>query len=267
MIDIPFYWLDIFTSEPFKGNPAVVCLVDTELEDSIYLSIAKELNLSETAFTQKTGEGKYKLRWFSPSGEVSLCGHATIATAYTLSSEYDEQSPITFQTMSGEMTAEVKGNQVTLNFPQFPFTKSDEDEIAGPLGIQMYEELYSSDAMRGFMFLLDSREQVEQVSPDFRAFREYCQANSLSGAVITAQGDGDYDYVCRVFMGGVGREDPVTGLAQCGLAPYWGKVLGKSEMKCYQLSKRGGELSVEVVENGVRITGSATMLIKGTLCI
>jgi len=267
MTDIPFFWLDSFTSNPFSGNPAAVCLVETELEDSIYLKIAKELNLSETAFTQKTGEGKYRLRWFTPSGEAPLCGHATIAAAYTLYSEYDVKSPIAFQTISGEMTAEVEGNQVTLNFPQFPLTRSDDDEIAGTLGIQEYEELHFGDVMRGFLFVLGSRQRVEGVKPDFRAFQEYCQANSLLGATVTAQGDGEYDYVCRVFMAGAGGEDPVTGLAQCGLAPYWGKVLGKSMMRCYQLSERGGELSVEVVENGVRITGAATMLIKGTLTI
>ncbi len=117
MGEVPFYWLDIFKSNPFKGNPAAVCLMKTDLEDALYQNIAKELGLSETAFAEKIGENEYKLRWFTPEMEMPLCGHATIATAYTLTTEYGVPSPIMFHTLSGEMKVEVDENRVTLNFP------------------------------------------------------------------------------------------------------------------------------------------------------
>ena len=135
MTDIPFYWLDIFTESKFKGNPAAVCLLKEELENETYQKIAQELDLSETAFPIKIGESEYKMRYFTPSQEQFLCGHATMGTAYTLVKEYGEKSPIKFHTISGEINVEINENQVTLNFPIWTMSKSDKKEIAESLGI------------------------------------------------------------------------------------------------------------------------------------
>ena len=259
-IEIPFYWLDVFTSEPFKGNPVAVFMMNTDLDDSLYLKLAKELKLSKIAFTEKIGESEYKLRYFSPNGEVPLCGHATIGTAYTLSTEYNVQSQITFQTRDEQIEVEIDGSQITINFPQRPLPDSHYDGMAAPLGIKEYEECYV------VMFVLKNREQVEKVNPDYRAFRAYCEAHDMSAAIVTALDDsGECDYLCRVFM--MDEEDPVTGLSQCYLAPYWSKRLGKSKMRCHQISHRPGIVSVELVDDVVRITSKATMLMKGTLSL
>jgi len=260
-IEIPFYWLDVFTSDPFKGNPVAVFMMNTGLEDNLYLKLAKELKLSEIAITEKTDESEYKLRYFGQNNEVSLCGHATIGTAYTLSTEYNIQSPITFQTSkSGNIVVDVKDSLVTINFPQYPLPESGDDEIASILGVDEYEECYMS------VLVVGSKEQVRKVDPDFGALRRFCEAHGLPGAIVTSlDDDGEYDYVCRVFMWDV--EDPVTGLAQSYLAPYWGKRLDKTKMLCHQISHRDGVLSVELVDDIVRISSTATLLLKGTLSL
>jgi len=268
MTDIPFYWLDIFTETKFKGNPAAVCILKEELDEETYQTIAKELDLSETAFPIKTGESEYKLRFFTPTDEALLCGHATMGTAYTLVKEYGEKSPIKFHTKSGEITVETVGNQVTLNFPIWTISKSDKKELPESLGAKEYEELYFGDTVPFAVIMLKNQEQVKQFKPNLETFKEYCLSNNIRAAGITARGDGDYDYVLRGFGGGVGiDEDPGTGIAQCLIASYWSKVLGKKVMRVGQLSERGSEMTVEVLDGGIRITGSVTPLIKGTLSL
>ena len=268
MTDNPFYWLDIFTESKYKGNPAAVCLLKEELDDETYQNIAQELDLSETAFPIKMAASEYKMRYFTPSQEQFLCGHATMGTAFTLVHEYGEKSPIKFHTLSGEVNVEINDNQVTLNFPIWTMSKSDKKGISETLGLTEYDEMYVGDTVPYIIFVLKDQGQVEQVDPDFRAFKEYCMSNNLGGGGVTAKGDGDYDYVLRAFGGGVGvNEDPGTGIAQCLLAPYWGKILGKKVMRVGQLSERGSEMTVELLDEGIRITGSVTPLIKGTISI
>jgi len=267
MVDIPFYWLDIFTSEPLKGNPAAVCIMKTDLEDSLYLSIAKELGLTETAFTEKIGETEYKLRWFTSRREVPMCGYATIATAYTLAIEYGVKSPISFHTMSGVFPAEVEDNQVTINFPLYPtsFMKTTEDErLLEPLGVENYIELRRSDGPLVYMVELNSHEKVRELNPDPR-IRDLLKEMNAFFIIATARGEGPFDYVHRVFN--QGGEDHGCGVAQCALGPYWRSKLGKSEMRSLQPSERGSEIFVELTDDATRITGKATMLIKGTLTI
>lgn len=268
MPEILFYWLDIFTDTRFKGNPAAVCILEEALDDETYQNIAKELDLSETAFSIKIADSEYQMRYFTPSKEQFLCGHATMGTAYTLVKEYGEKSPIKFHTISGEINVEVNENKVILNFPIWTMSKSDKKEIMETLGIKDYEEMYVGDNVPYIMIVLKNQEQVKQVDPDFRAFKEYCMSNNLGGGGVTAKGDGEYDYVLRAFGGGVGvDEDPGTGIAQCLLAPYWGKKLGEKVFRVGQLSERGSEMMVELMDDGIRITGSATPLIKGILSI
>ena len=268
MTDIPFYWLDIFTESKFKGNPAAVCILEDDLDDETYQNIASELDLSETAFPINTGPSEYSMRYFTPFKEQFLCGHATMGTAYTLVHEYGEKSPIKFHTISGEIKVEVNENKVTLNFPIWTMSKTDNKEVAETLGVKDYEEMYVGDTVPYIMIVLKNKKQVEQVDPDFRAFKEYCVSNNLGGGGVAAKGDGEYDYVLRAFGSAMGvDEDPGTGIAQCLIAPYWGKKLGLKVLRVGQLSERGSEMTVELLEDGIRITGSATPLIKGILTI
>ena len=268
MTDIPFYWLDIFTESKFKGNPAAVCILEEELEDSQYQSIAKELNLSETAFPIKKGQSEYKLRWFTPTIEMPLCGHATMATAYTLHKEFNTKSPITFHTISGDLIVEVNGNEVTLNFPRWSFNEKPKPELLHVLGVGETNPVYYIEEMQTYGVVLDNQEQVEQLDPNFQNLLDFSTENSVMAVLVTAKGESEYDYVYRVFAPFIGvNEDPGTGIAHCSLGHYWGNVLGKKTMKSFQLSERQSEFTVGLIENGVGITGKATPLIKGTISI
>jgi PhzF family phenazine biosynthesis protein len=191
-----------------------------------------------------------------------------MGTSYTLVHEYDEKSPLKFHTKSGEITVEIVHNQVTLNFPIWTISKSDKKEIVDSLGVKEYEELYIGDAVPFAIIMLKNQEQVKNFNPTILALKEYCKSHDIQAVGITAKGDDVYDYVLRAFAPSEGiDEDPGTGIAQCLIAPYWGKVLGKKVMKVGQLSERGSEMTVEVMDDGVRITGSVTPLIKGILSL
>jgi len=267
LVEVPFYWLDIFTSTPFKGNPAAVCLMKTDLEDSLYLNIAKELGLTETAFTEKIGKRDYKLRWFTSRREVPMCGYATIATAYMLAKEYGVKSPISFHTMSGVFPAEVIDSQVTINFPLYPpslMKKTKNDRLLEPLGVKDYVELRRSDGPIIFMVELNTPEEVRRLDPDPKIRNVLKELNAFF-IIATAKGEGSFDYVHRVFN--QGGEDHGCGVAQCALGPYWQAKLGKSKMHSLQPSERGSEIFVELTDDATRITGKTSILIKGTLSI
>jgi PhzF family phenazine biosynthesis protein len=268
MTDIPFYWLDIFTESKFKGNPAAVCVHDEELDDETYQNIAKELNLSETAFPIKVGPSEYNLRWFSPAMEMPLCGHATVATAYTLNKEYNEKTPILFHTLSGDHVVEINDNKVTLNFPKWSLDASSNPELCKLVGLSPNLPIFYNQEMQSYVLILDSAKQVEDFSPDFQSLLLYGKQNDVYGLVVASEDEGEYDYVYRVFAPVMGvNEDAGTGIANCVLGHHWGKVLGKKQMWVGQLSERGSEFEIEVVRDGVKITGKATPLIKGTISI
>jgi PhzF family phenazine biosynthesis protein len=268
MVDIPFYWLDVFTSKPFKGNPAAVCFMKTDLGEELYQNIAKELGLSETAFAEKIGEQEYKLRWFTPEMEMSLCGHATIATAYTLNREYCVPSPMVFHTLSGEMKVEVDENLVTLNFPFFSLKKTEDDRIMEAVGGEDYGEIRYTDNPPAYTVILNDEKQVKELKPDFNRLRELCTELGVMGLIVTSQASLPYDYAYRTFAPGAGiDEDQGTGIVQCAIASYWKDRLGKSVMRSIQYSERVSEMDVEVIDEGVRITGSVTPLIKGSISI
>lgn len=268
MTNIPFYWLDIFTETKFKGNPAAVCVLDEVLDDETYQNIAKELNLSETAFPVKIGPSEYNIRWFTPTAETPLCGHATIATAYTLAKEYNEKSPITFHTLSGDHIVEIYDNSVTLNFPKWSFASRPNHRLCKLLGLNENLQTFFNTEMRAYFILLESGNQVIEYKPDFNKLLQYSHDNNVLGVGIMSKGYGEYDYAYRVFAPIMGvNEDAGTGIVNCMIGHYWGEVLGKKKMKVSQPSERYSEFSVELVENGVKITGKATPLIKGTLTL
>lgn len=266
MVEIPFYWVDVFTDKPFKGSPAAVCIIEDELTDDTYLSIADELNLRETAYTTKIKESEYKLRWFTPIREVPICGHATIATAFTLVHEHHETSPIIFHTMSGDLIAEVEDNKVSLSFPRLDTEREVNVALLEKLGISDYVDMRKNTRLpMVYMVVVEDPEDVQKLIPDMGGVQALLRDTGAYFVVVTAKGFELYDYVYRVFN--QMDEDHGCVTANAFIGPYWSRNLGKYELLAHQPTHRKSEMMIDVLEDGLKVTGSATQLIKGTLTI
>lgn len=256
---LPIYQLDAFASRLFAGNPAAVMPLDSFLPDEILLAIARENNLSETAFLVKDG-AEYRLRWFTPGCEVPLCGHATLASgAVVLERLEPERSNVVFHTASGPLAVRRSGSGYAMDFPVNPARRI---EIPGgsaeALGVEP-EEAMKND--RFTLFLLKSAALVRSLSPKMQALAEL----DPHGVIVTAAGDEGYGFVSRFFAPQLGvAEDPVTGSAHCVLTPYWAERLGKTEFVAYQASKRGGELTCRLKGNRVELEGRCAFYMEGT---
>lgn len=262
--------VDAFTSVPFAGNPAGVCLTDSD--DAEWMqAVAAEINVSETAFVDVTtleSTGEVGLRWFTPTVEVSLCGHATLAAAHVLFAEGDAGSPVSFRTASGVLRAESTGSgAIQLDFPldepQPALANSYlADDFADALGVSVV-----SVARCHFDVLVEvpSTADVRELEPDLSVLR----AASGRGVIVTARADESVpraDFVSRFFAPAVGiDEDPVTGSAHCALAPYWAARLGRSSLVGAQLSARSGEVGVEIAGDRVLLRGDAVTVTRGEL--
>lgn len=256
---LPIYQVDAFTSELFTGNPAAVVPLEEWLTDERMQNIAAENNLSETAFFVKEGES-YRLRWFTPTVEVDLCGHATLATAHVLFEELGySQDELVFKTRSGLLTVRRKGDRLLMNFPADHMEKTEApDVLFKALGIPKTDEVYRSD---DYMVVLNSEEEVAALNPDIRMLSEV----AARGIIVTAPGN-KVDFVSRFFAPQSGvDEDPVTGSAHTKSTPYWSKNLGKEELKARQISKRGGDLICKMKGDRVEISGSAVTYLKGEI--
>ena len=260
MTEIPFYQVDAFTSRVFAGNPAGVCLLDEWLDDRTLQSIAAENNLSETAFLVKAGEG-YGLRWFTPTMEVDLCGHATLASAFVLlRSAGPEVYRVDFQTKSGVLSVERRGDLLVMDFPARP-----PEPVSAPPGIDRILGLRPSSVLksRDLFVVCEEEEQVRQVAPDLAAIADL----DYLGVIVTAKGR-ECDFVSRFFAPRAGvPEDPVTGSAHCTLVPYWSGRLGKRDLRALQLSARGGELFCVDKGKRVLIGGRAALYLSGTITL
>ena len=259
---IPIYQVDAFSSAVFSGNPAAVCMLDGWIDDRRLQSIAAENNLSETAFLVQNNND-FELRWFTPTTEVALCGHATLASAFVLfvCLKWKEDT-IRFQTRkSGQLMVTRKGEILEMDFPARPaYPQAPPDGLSRALGFTP-EKVYGSE--EDLMVVFDSENTVVEVQPDFAILEQI----DCRGIIITAQGD-QCDFVSRFFAPSVGvREDPVTGSAHCVLIPYWASVLDKKELYALQVSKRGGELFCSLADDRVRISGKATLYLEGTITI
>jgi PhzF family phenazine biosynthesis protein len=242
----------------------------TDQKNILYQKIAKEIGLAETAFTERINENTYKLRWFTPSFEAKLCGHATIAAAYVLCNEHDVKSPIFFHTLSGVLKADVQDEKVTLSFPTFEYDRIDDEQILEPFGIDDYIEIRFrlESPAPSFYIVLRNQEQVMKLKPDYPQLIDVSKKFGVLGIIVTAPGEAPYDYVFRQFAPRAGiNEDQGTGVVHCVAAPYWGEKLGKKKMRAYQFSERGSEMEVELLDGGVMISGSAILLIKGKMHI
>ncbi len=266
MPEAPLYQVDAFTSVSFSGNPAAVCLMPCDLTDDIYLSISREMNLSETAFLEKKG-ASYRLRWFTPVKEVPLCGHATLASAHILFEQGGHlNNRIEFDTLSGTLFAEKTPNGIRLDFPSnAPFPVDPPVEAIKALGVKQWESVLYSDTNQKLLVHLVSEKEVRSLKPDTIAFLRAPNPLGWRGAIVTARGD-SYDFVSRYFAPFMGvDEDPVTGSAHTVLGPYWSKILGKRKMRAYQASQRGGELIVESRGKRVLLTGECVTVLRGVL--
>ena len=255
---IPYFEVAAFTNRPFAGNPAAVCFLERFLPDEQMQAIAAENNLAETAFLVPR-EGNFDLRWMTPTVEVDLCGHATLASAHVLFQHRGHSSsPIRFQTKSGELTVDRAGERLVLDFPSLP-AKSVEvtDEIRVALGAKPAALLRGRD----YIAIFGSQKEVADIQPDLPR----AAALDAQGIVVTGPGD-DCDFVSRYFAPAAGiPEDPVTGSTHCTLIPYWSQQLGKSELFARQISPRGGELFCADRGERVSIGGEAVTYVEGKI--
>jgi PhzF family phenazine biosynthesis protein len=260
----PITVVDAFTPVPFAGNPAAVCVLKQEQSAAWMQSVAKEMNLSETAFLLSEGENVYRLRWFTPKVEVRLCGHATLASAHVLWEEGQASSaPLHFETLSGRLTAEQRAEGwIALNFPSQSVTESDcppklrQGLRAEPLFIAKYDS--------GFLVEVANKKALLEIQPDFGLLVQ----NGCGRVIVTcrAEAGDEYDFFSRFFAPDAGiNEDPVTGSAHCVLGPYWAKKLGKKELRAFQCSERGGELRLSVQDERTVLQGRAVTMLKGQL--
>ena len=245
------YLVDAFSHGPFTGNPAGVCPLEGAAPEAWMQNVAMEMNQAETAFCWPEGEG-YRLRWFTPTAEVELCGHATLATAHVLGNP----GQTTFYTKSGFLFARSEGGKITLDFPS---------EVAQSATIEMPLDgaVWTGKNRMDWVAVLKSEKAVRDFQPDFEAIKSLGQR----GLIVTAPGEEDsVDFVSRFFAPAVGvYEDPVTGSAHCCLCPLWAERLGKKEMRGYQASLRGGSVDVVLKGDRVELIGFAVTTLEGNL--
>ena len=260
---LPLFQVDAFvTDTPFSGNPAAVCPLDTWLPDAVMQAIAAENNLSETAFFVPEGEF-YRLRWFTPTTEVDLCGHATLAAAFVV---FGWLAPwrhsVTFQTrQAGPLTVARDGDLLALDFPTRPALPWAE---AGPIAAALGRPPSALFATRDYLAVYERADDIAALSPDFAAIA----ALDRFAVIVTAPGTDGVDFVSRFFAPARGvDEDPVTGSAHCTLIPYWAERLGKSQLAARQLSRRGGALSCALRGDRVTIAGRALLYLEGAITL
>jgi len=251
--------VDAFAAEPFRGNPAAVCLLDAPRDDLWMQRVAAEMRHSETAFLIREG-GVFRLRWFTPVAEVDLCGHATLASARVLfETKTGGPGGITFLTRSGELKAARRGDLIELDFPSLPAT--EEPPPPGLLEALGAKARFAARSRFDRLLELESEDAVRAVDPDFRALAKV----DTRGVIVTARGK-RHDFVSRYFAPAFGvDEDPVTGSAHCVLAPFWAERLRKREMTGFQASARGGEVRVRLEGDRVLLGGRATIVLEGQL--
>jgi PhzF family phenazine biosynthesis protein len=263
---IPLFHVDAFAKQPFWGNPAAVCLLDSWLDEGLLRRVAAENNLSATAFVV-TGEEGYELRWFTPVCEIKLCGHATLAAAHLLlSSQPSQPDSVTFKTrFRGFLKVKRVGNGLVMDFPAMPpaNAKFTPTTLASALSLksQPAEVLEVNDT---YIVVIDSLKGLKELRPNLAVLQDL----HPFVVAVTAPGTDDVDFVSRYFAPSYGiPEDPVTGSVHCALTPYWAARLSKAKLHARQLSERGGELWCELAGDRVLLEGNAVVTLEGVLTI
>lgn len=254
--------VDAFTDTPFRGNPAAVCVVPEPQSDRWMQLVAREMNLSETAFLDRQQDG-WSLRWFTPTVEVALCGHATLASAHVLweDGHLASAQQARFHTKSGLLTADRRGAWIDMDFPA-----KRADPAMAPDGLAQALGVAPKHVGRNqfdYLVEVDSEEIVRHLTPDHTALAKL----PVRGVIVTARASTpEFDFVSRFFAPGSGiPEDPVTGSAHCALGPFWGARLGKTEMLAYQASPRGGVVRLTLKSDRVLLGGQAVTVFRGEL--
>ena len=252
------FQVDAFTTRRFAGNPAAVMPMEGFLEDAALQAIAAENNLAETAFLVPDG-GDYRLRWFTPTTEVPLCGHATLASAAVVMERLDPgRNTVVFHSASGPLTVSRTETGYVMNFPARPSepisTPAGLAEALGVVPIEVFANAFN------YLALLESGQVLRRLAPDMAALVRM----DRSGVIVTAPGDGAYDFLSRYFAPAKGiPEDPVTGAAHCMLAPYWAKRLDKTVLRAFQASRRGGEIICRLVSDRIELEGTCVFYLEG----
>lgn len=262
MAAVRCWQVDAFTDRPFGGNPAAVCWLEQAADPAWMQDVASEMNLSETAFVHRLEDG-LSLRWFTPTVEVDLCGHATLATAHALwtSGVMPSAEPLRFHTKSGLLTCQHSGKLIELNFPATPSSPSvPPPDLIAALGA---EPAYVGKSRFDYLVAYNSAETVRTLRPDYQKLGEV----PCRGVIVTAPSDDpQYAFISRFFAPAVGvNEDPVCGSAHCALTPYWADRLGKQEFVAYQASARGGVLHLRLQGDRVTLGGQAVTVWQGEL--
>lgn len=257
----PICVVDAFASEPFRGNPAAVCFLSAAADPAWMQNLAAELNLSETSFLVPRRDGGWDLRWFTPSTEVALCGHATLASAHALweSGRVASTEPASFLSRSGWLICEKRPNGIRMDFPSRPA-----EPVPTPAGMaQMLgaDVRWCGRTAEDYLVELPHAATLRSLQPDINALTHL----SARGVIVTTPSDvPGFDFLSRFFAPAAGiPEDPVTGSAHCTLAPFWGNRLGRTQMRGWQASRRGGDVGVEWVGDRVFLTGHAVTVWRG----
>jgi PhzF family phenazine biosynthesis protein len=270
-MSLPIVIVDAFTERPFGGNPAAVCVLDEPMDEGWMQAIASEVHLSETAFLHRVDDvddgPTWRLRWFTPTREVELCGHATLAAAHHLVTDLGADAPVLrFVTLSGVLTARIGGDGwIELDFPADPPVEAQAPPgLVEALGLS---EVVTVARGRGnWMLETVAPDLVADLRPDFRALADLRETDVPHGVIVTSVGEGLYDFVSRFFAPAVGiDEDPVTGSAHTTLGPFWAERLGKSNLLARQRSSRGGVVRVVVKDERVLLGGQAVTVMRGEL--
>jgi len=254
----PIFQIDAFTSRLFAGNPAAVVLLQSFSEETVLQAIAAENNLAETAFLVREGND-YRLRWFTPTTEVPLCGHATLASAAVVMERLEpSRRSVVFHSASGPLTVAKIESGYRMNFPvrlSEPVNPPPHlTEILGVAPVEVFANSFN------YMVILENSRVVRTLTPDIDAIK----AMDCSGVIVTATGDAKYDFVSRYFAPAKGiPEDPVTGGAHCMLTPYWARRLNKLEFRAFQASSRGGEMVCRLAGDRVEMEGSCVFYLEG----
>jgi len=254
--------VDAFTSRPFSGNPAAVCVLPERGDDAWMQNVAQEMNLAETAFLHPRPDG-WGLRWFTPAVEVDLCGHATLASAHVLweMGRLRPDETARFHTRSGVLTAVRRGDWIELDFPATPDEPAEApDGLAESLGVT---PRYVGRSRFDYIVEVEGEDVVQNLQPDFGLMRKV----GGRGVIVTSlSATPEWDFVSRFFAPASGiDEDPVTGSAHCCLAPFWSRRLNKTSFRARQISARGGELQVELAGDRVRLGGQAVTVLRAEL--
>lgn len=257
---MPIYQVDAFTNERFKGNPAAVCPLDVWLPDAVMQNIAQENNLAETAFIVPNGN-EVEIRWFTPTVEVDLCGHATLASAYVLFNElgFAGDQILFMSPRSGPLSVSKNGPILALNFPVDSLTELPV-QVVHAIGLSQTPRLVFK-GKTDYLFIYNTEAEIVALQPDFEALKSH----DVRGIIVTAPGE-NTDFVSRFFGPACGvNEDPVTGSAHTTLTPYWAGVLEKTELTARQLSQRTGDLTCKLLGDRVEIAGEAVLYLRGEI--